>query len=111
MATNPDDPNHAWYYDADDDVPMGAPVNVPSHPMQASGECLDYFMLVTLADVLPLKAIGKDGATEERPPRALTSQSGLSSRRPSVKLPKSVHLRHVDPEQVHVIQPTPLALL
>jgi hypothetical protein len=40
-SDNPDDPNHAWYYDADDDVPMGAPVNAPSLPTQASGECLD----------------------------------------------------------------------
>ena len=40
-SDNPDDPNHAWYYDANDDVPMGAPINAPSEPTQVSGEYLD----------------------------------------------------------------------
>lgn len=37
-SDNPDDSNHTWYYEADDDVPMGAPLNAPSQPTRAGGE-------------------------------------------------------------------------
>ena len=40
-SDNPDDPNHAWFYDADDNVPMGAAGNAQSQPTHASGESLD----------------------------------------------------------------------
>lgn len=33
-SDNPDGPNCAWYYEADDDVTVGAPANAPSLPTQ-----------------------------------------------------------------------------
>lgn len=35
---NPDDSIYSNYYDANDDIPMGSPVNAPNRPMQASGD-------------------------------------------------------------------------
>jgi hypothetical protein len=61
--------------------------------------------------VLPSKEIRRDGATEKRSPHALRKRSRLSLRRPSAKLLKSVYVRGVDPEQVHAVLPSLLALL